>query len=228
LYHAISFTPLRWRKKKGTLILTHKLKSPGNENIASLNDKKITEENIQEKTADTKIESSQKELIIIKPEINKGALQSNQISSFSLSSIKQKKEWERQQKPDEVTQDLPVKPFTEEQLLSFWDIYKNKKFENGDQNIGSLLNISKPVFNTETEIQFSVPSDMNKVELEREFTEFIPYLRKNLHNYDLSIKVIVDEKTEKNFIYTSKEKYERLKEINPAIDLLRKEFDLDI
>ena len=228
MYHAISFTPLRWRKKKGTLILTHKLKSPGNQNIASLNDKKITEENIQEKTADTKIESSQKELIIIKPEINKGALQSNQISSFSLSSIKQKKEWERQQTPDEVTQDLPVKPFTEEQLLSFWDIYKNKKFENGDQNIGSLLNISKPVFNTETEIQFSVPSDMNKVELEREFTEFIPYLRKNLHNYDLSIKVIVDEKTEKNFIYTSKEKYERLKEINPAIDLLRKEFDLDI
>ena len=228
MYHAISFTPLRWRKKKGTLILTHKLKSPGSQNIASLNDKKITEENIQEKTADTKIESSQKELIIIKPEINKGALQSNQISSFSLSSIKQKKEWERQQKPDEVTQDLPVKPFTEEQLLSFWDIYKNKKFENGDQNIGSLLNISKPVFNTETEIQFSVPSDMNKVELEREFTEFIPYLRKNLHNYDLSIKVIVDEKTEKNFIYTSKEKYERLKEINPAIDLLRKEFDLDI
>tara|TARA_B100000767_G_scaffold263374_1_gene277065 strand:- start:3345 stop:4031 length:687 start_codon:yes stop_codon:yes gene_type:complete len=228
LYHAISFTPLRWRKKKGTLILTHKLKSPRNQNIASLNDKKITEENIQEKTADTKIESSQKELIIIKPEINKGALQSNQISSFSLSSIKQKKEWERQQTPDEVTQDLPVKPFTEEQLLSFWDIYKNKKFENGDQNIGSLLNISKPVFNTETEIQFSVPSDMNKVELEREFTEFIPYLRKNLHNYDLSIKVIVDEKTEKNFIYTSKEKYERLKEINPAIDLLRKEFDLDI
>ena len=228
MYHAISFTPLRWRKKKGTLILTHKLKSPGNQNIASLNDKKITEENIQEKTADTKIESSQKELIIIKPEINKGALQSNQISSFSLSSIKQKKEWERQQKPDEVTQDLPVKPFTEEQLLSFWDIYKNKKFENGDQNIGSLLNISKPVFNTETEIQFSVPSDMNKVELEREFTEFIPYLRKNLHNYDLSIKVIVDEKTEKIFIYTSEEKYERLKEINPAIDLLRKEFDLDV
>ena len=228
MYHAISFTPLRWRKKKGTLIPTHKLKSSGSQNIASLDDKKIIEENLQKKTADNKIESSQEELIIIKPEINKGALQSNQISSFSLSSIKQKKEWERQQKPDEVTQDLPVKPFTEEQLLSFWDIYKNKKFENGDQNIGSLLNISKPVFNTETEIQFSVPSDMNKVELEREFTEFIPYLRKNLHNYDLSIKVIVDEKTEKNFIYTSKEKYERLKEINPAIDLLRKEFDLDI
>jgi len=69
---------------------------------------------------------------------------------------------------------------------------------------------------------------MNKVELEREFTEFVPYLRTSLQNHDLSIKVIVDEKTEKNFIYTADEKYERLKEINPMIDLLRQEFDLDV
>lgn len=77
-------------------------------------------------------------------------------------------------------------------------------------------------------IQFSVPSDMNKVELEREFTEFVPYLRTSLQNHNLSINVIVDEKTEKNFIYTADEKYERLKEINPMIDLLRQEFDLDV
>ena len=104
---------------------------------------------------------------------------------------------------------------------------KPKKFESGDQNIASLLNISKPHLEGST-IQFSVPSDMNKVELEREFTEFVPYLRTSLQNHDLSIKVIVDEKTEKNFIYTADEKYERLKEINPMIDLLRQEFDLDV
>ena len=46
--------------------------------------------------------------------------------------------------------------------------------------------------------------------------------------YDLSVKVIVDELTEKNFIYTPDEKYERLKEINPVIDLLKQEFDLDV
>lgn len=79
-----------------------------------------------------------------------------------------------------------------------------------------------------SKIQFSVPSDMNKVELEREFTEFVPYLRTSLQNHNLSIDVIVDEKTEKNFIYTADEKYERLKEINPMIDLLRQEFDLDV
>jgi hypothetical protein len=41
------------------LIPTHKLKSSGSQNIASLDDKKIIEENLQEKTADNKIESSQ-------------------------------------------------------------------------------------------------------------------------------------------------------------------------
>jgi len=210
------------------LIPTNNLKSAVSPNIVPQNTNKILGENLQEKITERKIESSKEQPIIIKPEINKAGLQFNQISSFSLSSIKRKKEWEKQQKPDEVTKGLPAKAFTEEQLFSFWDVYKKKKIDNGDQNIGSLLNISKPVLSKENEIHFNVPSDMNKVELEREFTEFIPYLRENLNNYDLSIKVIVDEKTEKNFIYTSEEKYERLKEINPVIDLLRKEFDLDI
>ncbi len=64
--------------------------------------------------------------------------------------------------------------------------------------------------------------------MEREFTEFLPYLRENLENYDLMIEVDVDQQSEKNFIYTSEEKYERLKQINPVIDLLRQEFDLDV
>ncbi len=42
------------------------------------------------------------------------------------------------------------------------------------------------------------------------------------------IEVDVDQQSEKNFIYTSEEKYERLKQINPVIDLLRQEFDLDV
>jgi DNA polymerase-3 subunit gamma/tau len=102
------------------------------------------------------------------------------------------------------------------------------KIKKGEQNIASLLKISKPFLADTTTVYFNVPSDLNKLELEREFTTFIPYLRANLKNYDLLVKVIVDELTEKNFIYTPEEKYERLKEINPVIDLLKQEFDLDV
>ena len=166
---------------------------------------------------------------IPKPEIKIDTLQAHQVSSMSLSSIKRKKDWIQQKKPTKVAQEeQPSEAFTEANLLEFWNTYQQMKYDKGNQNIASLLKISTPVLVDETTVHFNVPSDLNKVELEREFTEFVPYLRSSIKNYELSVHVIVDEQTEKNFIYTADEKYERLKEINPVIDLLRKEFDLDI
>lgn len=226
MYYATCFTPLRWRKKKGKLIPTHKLKPSPNKVISD----------VQPAEQSTAPEVSvQKEKVLPpteipapKPEIKIEPIQANQISSMSLSSIKRKKDWEKQQKPKEEVKEHPTEEFSEASLVEFWNQYQQMKFEKGDQNIASLLKISKPKLVDKTTVHFNVPSDLNKVELEREFTKFVPYLRSNLKNFDLAVKVIVDEQTEKNFIYTPDEKYERLKEINPAVELLRKEFDLDV
>ena len=150
------------------------------------------------------------------------------MSSLSLSSVKRKKDWAQKQKPTEKVDNLPTEVFSEEELLNVWNRYQQMKYEKGDQNVASLLKISTPTLKDNSLVVFNVPSDLNKVELELEFTEFVPHLRAELKNYDLNVKVIVDEKTEKNFIYTPEEKYSRLKEINPVIDLLRQEFDLEL
>ena len=226
MYHAASLTPLRWRKKKGQLIPTHKL-NPSQTNPVTSAPKTEAPKASSEPPAVVVAAEPVKE-VLPKPQITISSLQSNQVSSLSLSSIKKKKDWEQQQKPTEVVKDLPKEVFTEEQLLDFWNTYQEMKFKKGDQNIASLLKISKPALVDNTTVHFNVPSDLNKVELEREFTAFVPYLRSSLKNYDISVKVIVDELTEKNFIYTPEEKYERLKEINPVLDLLKKEFDLDL
>lgn len=226
MYHAASLTPLRWRKKKGQLIPTHKL-NPSQTNPVTSAPKTEAPKASSEPPAEAVAAEPVKE-VLPKPQITISSLQSNQVSSLSLSSIKKKKDWEQQQKPTEVVKDLPKEVFTEEQLLDFWNTYQEMKFKKGDQNIASLLKISKPVLVDNTTVHFNVPSDLNKVELEREFTAFVPYLRSSLKNYDISVKVIVDELTEKNFIYTPEEKYKRLKEINPVLDLLKKEFDLDL
>tara|TARA_B110000483_G_scaffold121962_1_gene147107 strand:+ start:168 stop:1874 length:1707 start_codon:yes stop_codon:yes gene_type:complete len=213
-------------EKKKQLIPTHKLNPSKTNTVASI-PKTEEPKTVSEPVAEVVPTEPPKE-VIPKPEIKIGSLQSNQVSSMSLSSIKKKKDWEQQQKPTEAIKDLPTEAFSEEELLNFWNTYQAMKFEKGDQNIASLLKISKPVLADSTTVHFNVPSDLNKVELEREFTTFVPYLRASLKNYDLSVKVIVDELTEKNFIYTPDEKYERLKEINPVIDLLKQEFDLDV
>ena len=226
MHHAASLTPLRWRKKKGQLIPTHKL-NPSQTNPVTSAPKTEAPKASSEPPAEVAAAEPAKE-VLPKPQITISSLQSNQVSSLSLSSVKKKKDWEQQQKPTEVVKDLPKEVFTEEQLLDFWNTYQEMKFKKGDQNIASLLKISKPILVDNTTVHFNVPSDLNKVELEREFTTFVPYLRSSLKNYDISVKVIVDELAEKNFIYTPEEKYERLKEINPDLDLLKKEFDLDL
>ena len=67
-----------------------------------------------------------------------------------------------------------------------------------------------------------------KVELERAQHGLMEFLRKELNNYDISLQINVNEKQTKKYVFDSKDKYKRLREINPTIDLLRQEFDLDI
>jgi DNA polymerase-3 subunit gamma/tau len=54
------------------------------------------------------------------------------------------------------------------------------------------------------------------------------YLKKALNNYSLQLKVTVNEEAARQYAFTPEEKYQKLREKNPAIDLLRKTFDLDL
>ena len=67
-----------------------------------------------------------------------------------------------------------------------------------------------------------------KKEIERENFELMEYLRAKLNNHFIQLQISVNEKSAKKFAFTPEEKYEKLREKNPAIDLLRKTFDLDL
>jgi DNA polymerase-3 subunit gamma/tau len=162
------------------------------------------------------------------PKISINSKDGKQVSSLSLASIRKKKEWEQQQKPVEKVGELPNDPFTQEQLEQYWKKWQEQKTKKREQNLASLFQLSQPKIVNENIIEYTVPSPLNKVELEREFVYFLPYIREGLKNYDIQIKVVVKETEEKNFIYTPEEKYNRLREINPAIDELLRKLDLDL
>ena len=47
-------------------------------------------------------------------------------------------------------------------------------------------------------------------------------------NHDIAIKIVVNESIEKKFAFTALDKFNRLNEINPNLELLKKTFDLDV
>ncbi|AUP81479.1 DNA polymerase III subunit gamma/tau [Flavivirga eckloniae] len=149
-------------------------------------------------------------------------------SGLSLSSIKAKKEHLIKQMDVVIDEeDLPKEDFTEKELITVWNTYTEKIRKNGKHNLASILDIDTPKVKGTT-VYLEYPNATNKVEVERNQYDLLAFVRKSLNNFDISLSISINEVMEKKYAYTTAEKFEKLKEKNPNIDLLRKTFDLDI
>jgi len=150
------------------------------------------------------------------------------VSAFSLSSIKQKKELAEAQKlVIRETIQYPTEPFTETDMLLQWNKFAQKLEERGQMIMQSLMLINDPKLEG-AKITHELPNEGTKIEFERTKNEVLGYLRGMLHNHDIEIELVVNEKMENKRAFTPIDKFNRMKEINPNLELLRKTFDLDV
>ncbi|MBD0822590.1 DNA polymerase III subunit gamma/tau [Aestuariibaculum marinum] len=149
-------------------------------------------------------------------------------SGLSLSSLRVKKEHQIKQMEVVVDEEnLPTEPFEEQDLITAWNEYTDAIRSKGQYNLASILAMDVPKVKGTT-IHVEYPAETNKVEVERNQYELMSYIRKSLNNYDISLSIDVNEVKQKQYAYTPIEKFEKLKEKNANIDVLRKTFDLDI
>ncbi|MFD2823438.1 DNA polymerase III subunit gamma/tau [Lacinutrix iliipiscaria] len=175
----------------------------------------------------SKTETASETIVEKRPKILLNS-QKKSTSGLSLSSIKLKKE--HQIKQMEVVldeEDLPKDEFTEDALIKVWNTYVKQIEEKGQYNLASILSIDTPKVDGTT-IYLEYPNATNKVEVERQQYNLLGFIRKELNNFDIHLSITVNEEMEKQYAYTPIEKYEKLKEKNNAIELLRKSFDLDV
>lgn len=146
-----------------------------------------------------------------------------------MSSIKEKKDWKDKKENILSIKKEKKEEFNEKDLLDIWDQYYILKKTNMQQNIASILKINNPKLKENYSIEFEVPSEINKVELEKELFEILDFLKLKLNNSMIKIKIIVNEsKQKKSFIYTNEEKFKKLIETNPSIIKLKDEFGLEL
>ena len=163
-----------------------------------------------------------------KPETRNSELGTGNVSALSLASIRAKKELLESQKgvvKEEVK--FPTEAFTETEMLDFWFKYAQRLNDKGLMIMASLLRISDPKLNGFT-ITYELPNEGSKIDFEKEKNELLGYLRGHLHNHDITIDVVVNEKVKSKDAFTAQDKYNRLNEINPNLELLKKMFDLEI
>ena len=192
------------------------------EEVITPEKKTITEEKVTPKETISAVEEP-----VSIPKISIGKPKSA-TSGLSLKSIREKKEHQLRQMDVIIDEDdLPKKPVTQEALNDAWKIYTAKMDEKGEKIMASILQMDQPKLKGTT-IHLTYSNNTNKIELERAEFPLMAFLKKRLLNYDLKLDITVNEEIAKKYAFTPQEKYEKLKEKNPNIEILRQTFGLDI
>ena len=125
-------------------------------------------------------------------------------------------------------ENLPEDPVDEGKLNELWTSFTELTESKGKKILASSLATDTPKLLEGHIISIELPNSTMKKEVERDQLDLMTFLRKSLNNYSLNLRITVNEEVARQYAFTPEEKYEKLKEKNPAIDLLRQTFDLDL
>jgi hypothetical protein len=188
----------------------------------------ISEQNTQTETKEELETRNPKLETELKPETRNAQPATTNISALSLGSIRAKKEMmEAQKGVVKVEEHLPSEAFTETEMLELWYKFADRLGDKGAKIMESLLRISDPKLDG-TIIIYELPNEGSKIDFEKAKPELLGYLRGHLHNHDITIEVVVNEAVKVKNAFTPQDKYNRLNEINPNLEVLKKTFDLDL
>ncbi len=79
-----------------------------------------------------------------------------------------------------------------------------------------------------TIIKYEVPNESSKIDLESEVPNLLGHLRGHLKNHHIKIEITVNETIQVKKLMDKREIFMHMAEKNPALELLRKTFDLNI
>ncbi len=172
-------------------------------------------------------EDKNPERVIDRPQIL-AERNAEKVSALSLKSIQKKHKLQKElmrQCPD--VKNLPREEFSEKEMQKTWREYSKVVEREGKFNLLSHLTMGVPRLKEQV-IHLEFPNHTIKTEVEQAKFELLGFLRERLQNYDIDLEITVNEKAEKKYAYSAREKFEKMKEKNPLIERLRTEFDLDI
>ena len=150
------------------------------------------------------------------------------VSSLSISSIKLKKEAKLKFSDKKMTVNNADDTFTQEKLIEYWKAYIEKKNLQGENNIAALLEMGNPELSEAFKIIIKTSNSLGQIEIKKEIPAILSYLGEKLNNYKINFDIQIEDQKKGEYIFSKIEKYDHLMKINPEIEVLKNEFNLDL
>ncbi len=132
------------------------------------------------------------------------------------------------QKNEPTAESQTKQIFSNDELKTAWLRYA-EAIKDTMPRLYQVLQNHIPVKVTETSLQLQLDSESQKKDLmEKNNSELMKFLMKELNNYSFEIKFKVAESVKsEDLIYTETDKFKYLLEQNQELDTLKKKFNLD-
>ena len=121
-----------------------------------------------------------------------------------------------------------VNQFTEEDLVRCWDAYAASGIIDKKVYLKNTMINCKPVLQENYFFEVGVHNTGQQDELSNGCVDLLNYLRAQLRNTRIQMRVRIIETNEKHLAYTATEKFEHLLTVNPVLGKLKDEFNLTL
>lgn len=125
-----------------------------------------------------------------------------------------------------VAQAVIYTPFSQDELTRCWEAF-TRTIEEKVYLKNTMINCP-PVLQENYTFEVAVHNPGQQDELQNNSVDILNFLRYNLRNSKILMRIRICETNEKHLAYTSTEKFNLLVEVNPTITKLKDEFDLRI
>jgi len=122
----------------------------------------------------------------------------------------------------------PSEVFSQETLQVAWNKYAEHIKNNGKESFYTTMIAKPPVMKENFELEIELRHKVEENELHNERAGLLNHLREQLQNSRIQLSYVVNEQVVDSKPYTNRDKFDRMVQINPNLQKLRQQFDLDI
>jgi DNA polymerase-3 subunit gamma/tau len=122
----------------------------------------------------------------------------------------------------------PATPFNQEQLEAAWNAFADQLKAAKKFNDHAAVTMNRPEKTGEMSVRYTVFNASALENLEADKTELMTFLRQRLNNYHFTLDFHLSKEEGQQRLYTPQDKFRRLAELNPDLQKLRQQFDLDL
>ena len=158
---------------------------------------------------------------------NKSSAQ-EEVSAFSISSLKIKKEKIQEKELIDKDEDQRNNSFEDFELKIKWKDFANDLSRQNKENLASILQINEPNLGNDFKITYDVPSNSSKNELREIKGDLLIYLKNIFKNDLIEIDFLVNKSNSKEYFSTPEERFKKLSDLNPNLIKLKKDLKLDL